>query len=247
MNTFISLDYEGSTFGTALSENLEIENDAKEKARNVSVEFNPNINFILGERFHYIDAALLLEYGYTRFNNTYERWVGGGTQETYWNTNIVWGDEVFWERFSYANENYFDVGVDISAMFPLINKETGFLGFGFMLLFDTKFTFENKYYGTNSDNGTEITFTVDRRRENFTREIWFNSALMLQIVKQPFHIRFEVIEPFLYSLLPRTRITDKDDETVLYEHEKQPLWLSQKGFGIGLFLAYEMAGPFSRR
>ncbi len=244
LNTFISLDYVGRTFGAALSENLEIENDSKEKARNVSVEFNPNVHILLGDFFHYIDAALLLEYGYTRLNNTYEYYIGGGTQETYWNTSVVNGDEVFWERFSFANEHYFDVGTDISAMLPLINNPTGFLGFGFMLLFDTRCTFQTKYYGQNSDNGTEVTFTVNNRRENFTREIWFNTALLLQMMKGPFHVRFEVNEPFLYSLLPRTRITDKNDKQVLYEHEKQPLWLSQKGFGAGLFVAYELARPF---
>lgn len=247
LNTFISVDYEGSTFGDALSENLAIVNDAKEIERGLSVEFNPNINLRLGERFHYIDAALLLEYGFTRLNNTYERWVGGGTQETYWNTSVNGEDENIWEQFSYANENYFDVGADISAMFPLVNRETSLFAFGFILFFDTRFTYQTKYYGNNTDNGTEITFTVDNRRENFTREIWFNSALMLQYVRRPFHVRFQVTEPFLYSLMPRTTITDKDDKVVLYEHERQPLWLSQQGFGLGLFFGYEVTLPFLRR
>ncbi len=246
LNTFIGLDYEGRSFSDAASENLEIEKGPKEKRRHVSVEFNPNINLRLGEFFHYIDAALLLEYGYSRLYNTYERWVDGGYLETYWDEDVIDGDEVFWEQFSYANENFFDVGVDISAMFPLISKETGYLGFGFMLLFDTKFTFLTKYYGQNTVSGSELTFTVHNRRENFTREIWFNSALMLQVMKRPFHIRLQVTEPFLYSLMPRTRITDKDGKNVSYEHRKDPLWLSQQGFGVGLFFAYEMTLPFLR-
>jgi hypothetical protein len=247
LNTFVAVDYEGSTYGDALSENLDVVNDAKEKRRNVSVEFHPNINLRLGERFHYIDAALLLEYGYTRLNNTYERWVGGGTQETYWNTSDNGEDEDVWERYSYANENYFDVGADISAMFPLVNRETSMLGFGFILYFDTKFTYLTKYYGDNTDNGTEITFTVNSERENFTREIWFNSALMLQYMRSPFHIRLEVTEPFLYSLMPRTTITDKNTKEVTWDHEKEPLWLSQQGFSVGLFFGYEMTLPFLKR
>lgn len=246
LNTFVSLDYEGRTFGTALSENLEIEDDSKEKARDVSVEFNPNINLRLGEIFHYIDAALLLGYGYTRSNNTYEYYVGGGTQEAYWNTTCNMIDENIWERFSYANENYFDVGTDISAMFPLINKGTGFLGFGFRLLFDTRFTLQTKYYGDNTDDGSEITFTVDNRRENFKREIFFNSALILQALRSPLNIRFEIYEPFLYSLMPRTRVTDSNGKRIIYEHEIQPLWLSQEGFGVGLFFAWDMTLSFLR-
>lgn len=246
LNTFALLGYEGITSGDALSENLEIEDDAKEKARNVFVEFNPNINLLLGEHFHYIDAALLLKYSYNRLNNTYERWVGGGTQETYWNTSVNGEDENIWERFSYANENFFDVGADISAMFPLVNMEARFLGFGFMLLFDTRFTFQTKYYGNNTDDGTEITFTVDNRRENFKREIWFNTALTLQYMRMPFHIRFEIYEPLLYSLMPRTRVTDDEGKEVFYEHKTQPLWLSQRGFGVGLYFSYDMTLPFLR-
>lgn len=240
LNTFISLDYNGRTHGDALSENLDIENDSKEKMRSISLEFNPNINLSLGELFHYIDVALLLKYSYARHNNTYERWIGGGTQETYWNSAVNGENENVWERFSYANENYFDIGVDISTMFPIVNKESGYLGFGFMLLFDTKFTQFTKYYGTNTDNEITNTFNVYNRRENFKREIRFNTVLMLQMLKGPFNVRFELKEPFLYSLMPSTRITDADNNNVSYEHQKQPLWLSQKGFGMGLFFAYEL-------
>jgi hypothetical protein len=247
LHTFVCLGYSGSKAGNALTSNLDVESDAREKERGAFLEIDPNINIRLGERFHYIDAALLLRYGYTRFNNTYLRWVSGGQTQTYWDATAYDDDEYSWEDFSYANQNALDAGVDVSTMFPLLDTpDYGQLGLGLILFANARATFQTKYYGTNADNGAENEFTVNKRRENFKREIWFNTALTLNYFARPYYIRLEVTEPMLYSLLPQTRVTDASGDVVLFNHRKDPLWLSQQGLRVGLFFSYEMLLPFLR-
>jgi len=242
LNMFGSLGYRGGRSRNALSSNLSIEDDAKEKTRNIIVEAGPNINVRLGEHFHYIDAAVIAEYGYTRLNNTFERGVDGGSVETFRNSSVVVGDEVFWENFSYANQGHVDVGADLSTMFPVFSSPASNLGLGLILYTHTRYTRQTKFYGTNTTSGSENIFTVDARRINYIREVWFNSALMLQYMTGPYHLRFEITEPLLYSQMSSTRIKGPEP----YEHEKRPLWISQQGMRVALYMSYALTLPFLR-
>ncbi len=244
LNTFVSAGFIDSTTGRALAENLDVENDSREAIRSVALEVDPNINIRLGKALHYVDAALLFEYRYSRYSNTFDDWVAGGRQNTYWNSSVDIGDETVWEDFSYANENRLALGANASMMFPLYSSGFQHLGLGLMFLGSLQFTSQTKYYGANSDNGSELTFSVNNRRENYKRELWFNSFLMLHYMQGPFQLRMELTEPILYSILPRTRVLDKNGKTILFEHEKSPLWVSQKGMQVAIYASYNILPSF---
>jgi hypothetical protein len=243
LNTFVLLGYEGATLGRALSSNLDVANDAKDKAHNVNVEIAPNIAIPFGSDFSYIDAAVHVEYRYGRFDNTYLRWVGGGQLETHRDTRTSLADEYSWEGYSYANRNAFDAGLDLSTMFSLYAGSTDHVGLGLMLLIDSRFAFMTKYYGHNVDIGSDVDFQVDNRRADYEREIQFGTGIKVQYLRSPFFAWLECTEPVLRALKPRTRVTDASGETILYEHEKEPLWMSLDGIRVGLFVSYEWTLP----
>ena len=244
LNLFALAGFEGSTEGQALSSNLNVASDAKDKARCATIEAAPNLLIPFGSAFSYIDAAVDVGYSYARFDNTYKRWVGGGQIETYRDSWTTAGDENSWEGYSYANRNSMDAGFDLSTMFPLVTNDIHKLGLGLQLLINSKFTFMTKYYGHNIDQGTTVDFQVDNRRQDFEREVQFATGVKMQYQLRPFFVWFEVTEPLLHSLLPRTRVTDASGDNVLYEHEKSPLWLSIEGMRVGLHLTYEMTPSF---
>jgi hypothetical protein len=246
VNTFVAATYDGTKSRNALGENLDVEEPRQVSQRGATIEIDPNINIKLGESFHYIDAGVLLQYGYSRFNNTYERWVGSGQMQTYWDSDTNGQDENAWEQYSYANLNFLNAGIDVSTMFPLVDNSYGQLGLGLILYSNARVTFKTKYYGHNTDDGSQNTFTVNNRRKNYTRELWFNSAIAFNYMRRPYYIRLEVTEPVLYSFLLQTRITDAGGKNVLSKHRKEPLWLSQQGLRVGVFFSYEMELPFLR-
>lgn len=245
LNTFVLLGYEGKTLGQALSTNLAVADDAEDKTRSILLEVAPNLMLPFGgSAFSYIDVAIPIEYVYSRFDNTYLYWIGGGQMETHRNSSTNAGDERSWESFSYANRNTLSVGMDLNTMFPLVNKNARRLSFGVQLLLDVRYTFMTKYYGQNVEQGADLDFRVDNQREDYLREVRFATGLKLQYQRRPFLVWFEVGEPLLHSLLPRTSVTDASGDQLLYEHEKSPLWLSEEGLRLGLFLSYDMALPF---
>lgn len=244
LNTLVFLQYEGKTAFNALSDNLEVEDDAKQKMRNFIVEINPNMNVFPGSKSSYIDIGLLLEYSFTRFENTYNRYInGGGEKEAFINTPVnidAMEAEYYWERFSYANENFFDAGLDISTMFPLYGDAHKRLGLGFVLFANTKITWLNKYFGSNPANNADGDFSVAGLRKNYKHEIWFNSMMILYWAFSRYNFRLEVTEPLLYSLSPRTRVTDATGEVVKYEHSVKGTWSSINSVRIGLFVSYDL-------
>jgi hypothetical protein len=244
LNTLVFLQYEGKSAFNALSDNLEVEDDAKQKMRNFILEINPNINVFPGSKSTYIDVGLLLEYSFTRFENTYNRYInGGGEKESFINTPVnidALEAEYHWERFSYANENFFDAGLDISTMFPLYGNADKRLGLGFILFANTKFTWYNKYFGTNPAGDAAGEFSVTGIRKNYRHEIWFNSMMILYWAFSRYNFRLEVTEPLLYSLSPRTRVTDATGKVVKYEHIVKGTWSSLNSVRVGLFVSYDL-------
>jgi hypothetical protein len=239
LNTLVFLGYEARKAKNALTENLDIEDDAQEAIRSFVVEINPNINIYPWNKYSYIDAALLLEYSYSRYNNTSMQNVNGGT-DGYWQTRVYPSDEYSWENFSYANENFIDLGLDISTSFPLYGNANRSLAFGLILLINTKFTWLNKYYGRNEISGSELKFVTENLRKNFKKEVWFNSMLSLNYRSGPIVYNFQVTEPLLYLLQPRTKVTDSKGKNVLYEHEKKGNWASQQDIKVALLVAYDL-------
>lgn len=238
LNSFMRVGYTGDVAGNALISNLEIESDSKESRRGFLLEADPNINIKLGPWLHYIDIAILLQYEYYRTNNTYLRWFNGGRTKTYWNTAIQGLDETVWETFSYANQNIFNTGMELSAMFPLFNNNLGKMGLGLMMSGNVQCNFQTKYFGRNDSASVE--FNVNSRRENYTREVSFGTVLMLQYVKNRYNIRLETVSPLLHSQMFRTRLADAKGKNAGPYHRKDPLWLSNQGLKVGAFITYDI-------
>jgi hypothetical protein len=128
-------------------------------------------------------------------------------------------------------------------MFPLYAGSADRLGLGLMLLLDSRFAFMTKYYGHNVDAGSDVDFQVDNRRADYEREVQFGTGIKVQYQRGTFFGWLECTEPVLRALKPRTRVEDAGGKTVLYEHEKEPLWMSLDGIRVGLFLSFEYTLP----
>ncbi|MCX7725762.1 MAG: hypothetical protein N2053_02810 [Chitinispirillaceae bacterium] len=249
LNTFASLEYIDSTEGSALSSNLQAESSSKEKIRRVSLEFDPNLLVTPREIMDYVNAALIIRYQYSRYSNTSNMWVGGGTIRTYWNTSTPSGWEDVWESFSYANENSLDIGADFAAMFPLL-KGINNLSLHLRFFGDVRFTLQKKYYGENSNTNNIVNFIVENTRKNYWREIMFNTNIMLQYRRGPYMLQFYIIEPLLYSVLSTTSVTDANGRVLNdgnnYPLKKSPLWITQNGISFALYASYDIVLPFLR-
>lgn len=244
VHTFVQVGYNGNVAGNVLSNNFDVESDSKELVRGFTIEADPNINIKLGPFLHYIDIGLIFQYGYSRVNNTYMRWIGGGKIKTYRDAEVGSLHDTTWENYSYANVNLFDAGLDLSTMFPIFDNNYGKLGFGLILFGNVKYNFKTNFYGTNTNNGSSNEYTIINRRENYNREIIFNTVLMLNYIQNRYNIRFEVQEPLLRSLLTQTRITAADGKNSGPYDRKEPLWLSLRGLQAGLFISKDIQLPF---
>ncbi len=244
LNTFVSLGYIDSTTKSALSNNLDLEqyNKPKDAIRTLALEVEPNINIKFGEFLNFFDAAILFDYRYTRYSNTFETDVAGGRDRVFQSASAYIGDDNSAYDFSYANQNSLHFGADFSTMFPVFNAFPHHLSLGLMLVGNVQYTFQTKYYGTTAGGN----FSLENRRINYQREVWFNTFLMLHYIQGPYHVRFEVTEPVLYSLLPSTKVTNSQGSGILYEHEKAPLWVSQLGMRAGIYASYDIVLPFVR-
>lgn len=247
LKTFVAVEFLDSTIGSAAADNLEAESGSKETIHSIGIECHPNISTKLGPFLNYIDAALITRYHYTRYNNLTEAWVSGGRVKTYRSTSVgtdEWYDN--WSGFSYANENIFDLGASISAMFPLYTGGNQFLGLNLRLFGEGRFTFQKKYYGQNNQDGSRNEFTVDNLRKNYAREIFFNSFLMLHYQIGPYQLRLQVSEPVLYSVAPRTVVTDAKGNATGDKLSKAAQLITVDGMNIGLYGSYDVVLPFLR-
>jgi hypothetical protein len=238
LNLFGRIGYAGLSHGEALSGNRDVTRDDKQASHGVSFDAAPNLTIPLGSLFNYIDVAVPLQYGFTRKSNTYMRWVGGGQVRTYRNSETSLEDENYWEPYSYANQHDVNAGVDISAMFPLVNSPTTKLGLGLQLLVNASATFAFKKYGTNTDNGSTVDFTVEQKRYDYEGRKQFSTGVKLQYLSGRSFGWFEITEPLLQAVRPFTRVTDA---TGTYEHEKTPLWLSMQGMRFSVYYTRQMS------
>ena len=241
VNTFAQLSYFDSTLGSAAADNLEAESSSKSKIRAVAMELDPNISVKLGQWLNFIDAAALFRYQYSRYSNITDRWVGGGELTTYWDTHVREGWEDSWESFSFANQHTVDIGADISAMFPLFTGRMQQLSFNLRLFGDVRFTYQNKHYGTNTVSGSNVTFNEEGTRLNLTREVMFNTFLMLHYVQGPYQLQLRFTEPVLYSVALKTSVNHEASPP-----KKSGLWITKEGMSVALFGSYDFTLPFLR-
>jgi hypothetical protein len=250
MNTFASLLYLDSTQGSAAVDNPEAESSSKRKVRTVGLELDPNISVKLGKGLNYFDGALLVRYQYSRYSNIADRWVGNGELTTFWNSSVQEGWEDVWENFSYANQNTFDLGADISTMFPVFSAGMHHLSLNLRLFGDVRFTYQRKYFGTNAVSGSKVDFNVENTRLNLAREVMFNTFLMLHYVQGPYQLRLQFTKPVLYSIAPSTSIRDSKGKVVEdgynYPLKKSALWITKEGLSVALFGSYDITLPFLR-
>jgi hypothetical protein len=249
LNTFVAISFLDSTMGSASADDLANIGNSTEKVRTFNIEFAPNMSVKLGEFLNYVDAALLIRYRNTRYENTYDRWDG---VRTYWETRVnTEGWENIWENFSYAKENSGDIGVDFATMFPLAKVGPHYLGLNLRLFGDVRFTSQNKFFGdTNIVSNGEATIPVSNIRKNLSREVFFNTFLMLHYMQGPYQLRLQFTQPMLYSIAPSTRVTDAKGNIVSdgnnYPLKKSPLWITKEGFNVALFATVEFTPSFLR-
>jgi hypothetical protein len=188
-----------------------------------------------------IDTAILFEYNYTKYENTYDWWNSqmGAVKTTYWNTSVYVGEEYYWENFSYAEENFWDLGWEIDASLPIYGSKDEVLSLLTMIMLNSKFTSMTKYYGINENTDNDVIFTVMNNRINKRREIWLNTTLSLFYKKGRIHYRFDFIEPLIYSKYTKTTVTDTTGKE-LYTNEKANQLAIQEGSKFVLSIGYEI-------
>lgn len=221
-----------------LMRNDDAETGKKERSRTFVIQVNPNVSIYPWDLpMCYIDAAILCNYQHMSYDFLDEHPVsGGGRLEGYANTRVHVGKDYPWHNFSYGKENFFELALDLNPVLPLYGNKKVAVAAGINMLLWTRFMWFNKYYG-RTQNGE---FNLENIRRNFDRETWLHSALNLTVRVQPYTFRVEIGQPLIYSLLPRTRVYDADGETLLYEHRRESMWLSESGVRLGLFLSTDL-------
>lgn len=212
---------------------------ADETSKSFIFELNPNINILPGKKFSYVDAALLIEGCHT-------------IAETENRPEITDTAEHDYNNSSDAVENFADVGIDISTMFPIFGNAKTYVGLGMIVFANSKFSWatKNYQYGTTQDTSVYIYHLNKERVEK--REFWFNSMFILQWGIGNFQIRAELTEPLLYSLKKAQNLTYYKREAAESYYTKRNnenfnLWASQDQVTVGLFIAYNFKNLFRGR
>ena len=78
LKTFVRVGYEGLTRADVLDSNRRVEGGDKEQFKSAVLEVGPNLQIPFGSAFSYIDIGIPVSYAYSRFDNKYMGWVGGG-------------------------------------------------------------------------------------------------------------------------------------------------------------------------
>lgn len=218
-------------------DNNDVESGHVRESKNFILQINPNISlYPWRTRQTYIDAAILINYSFMHFNHDYPYWVAGGQKESHINSDVYIGNEYSWENCSYWNQNFFEIALDLNPVFPIYGNKDQSVAIGVMALLWTRFKWTNKYYGTNKISGSDIEFVKDNIRKNYDHETWLNSVINFIYRRNGFVYRLDVGEPLIYSLTPRTRVTDAKGKEVLYEKRNENMWVTQSGVKLGFFV-----------
>jgi hypothetical protein len=218
--------------------NPNAESGLMERSRTFVFQINPNVNiYPWGNKFTYIDLAILCNYSFMAYNYTQPYWVGGGREDSYVNTYAQLGEDYAWYECSYARQNFFEVALDINPTFPIFGDRNQALAVNVSLLLWNRFKWINKYFGTNRTTSSEIFFDVANVRKNFEREVWLNSVWNIIYRRGDYTFRLMFGQPLTYSLTPSTRVYDGAGKTLLSEVKHENMWVSQAGAQIGLFVS----------
>ncbi len=238
LKTFGAIRYSDSISAMAPLKNLRVLDIGKERIRTLILDAYPNMSVNFGGALNYFDAALLFRYRYSRYGN-FER------PGVYNRTTCYGGWEEYYEDCSYSNENSLDLGADCATMFPLFTSGPHNLSLNLRMLGDVRFTIQKKYYGGN-DAG--LKFNVENIRKNLSRELMFNTSLMLHYIKAPYHLRLQFTQPMLYSIAPFTKVTDSKGNVVNdgnnYPLKKSALWITRNSFNVSVYASYDYVLPF---
>ena len=235
-NTLVLTRYTQVDSTGVLPQNLDITTGRLEESRTFVFQVNPNFNiYPWKHRMCYIDMALLCNYSHMGYDFLETRYVEGGQKEDYVPTHVRFTEDYSWYEYSYAKRNFFELALDINSALPVFGRKNQNAALGVTLLLWRRFLWMNKYHGAYpNDPGV---FEVQNIRKNFDMETWLNTSLNFIYRRGNYVFRFDVGQPFIYSLTPRTRITDASGEKVLYELKKESMWVSQSGVRLGFFIA----------
>jgi hypothetical protein len=98
----------------------------------------------------------------------------------------------------------------------------------------------DKYFGRTNELSNDLSFTIEKMRKNLDTETWLNSILNIIYRRGKYLFRLDIGQPLIYSLTPRTRLTDGTGDHVLFEKTRYNMWLSQSGMKIGLFVSTDL-------
>ncbi len=209
-----------------------------EKAKVFVLQVNPNVN-IFPWKFpmSYIDAALLCNYQYTRYDNVRPD-KGFSWSSIGWNTTTYRGgsiEEYSWEECSYYNENFFELALDIFASIPVFGMRDRSAAVTVSTLVWRRYKWKNKYFGSMVNDE----FSTTGIRKSFDKETWLNLVLGLMYRQGSFMYRLDIGQPLIYSLTPRTG-RYKADGSLVDGKSSEKMWLSQSGFKIGFFISTDL-------
>jgi hypothetical protein len=213
-----------------------------QKAKTFVFQINPNVNIYPWKYpMTYIDAAILCNYSHTNYDHVWDRYyVGGALQEGYVSSGN-WSDEDYsWENFSYARENFFELALDVNAAIPVFGMRDQSVALGVTMFLWRRYKWFDKYFGKTNELPSDLTFTIEKIRNNLDIETWLNSIISIIYRRKQYLFRLDIGQPLIYSLTPRTRLTDGTGDNILYEKTRYNMWLSQSGMKIGFFMSTDL-------
>lgn len=245
-NTLVLTRYTHVDSIGALTQNLAVEDGYTEVSRTFVFQVNPNFNIYPWEhKMCYIDLALLCNYSHMSYDFLMDRYVSGGYKEDYVPTSVRFTEDYSWYDYSYGKQNFFELALDVNTVLPIFGSRNQNVALGVTLLLWRRFLWMNKYHGGYPND--PATFEVQNIRKNFDMETWLNTALNIIYRRGAYVFRFDIGQPLIYTLTPRTRVTDANGDKVLYELKKESMWVSQSGVRLGLFISTSLRNIFRRR
>ncbi|HEX3019925.1 MAG TPA: hypothetical protein VHP36_06470 [Chitinispirillaceae bacterium] len=236
LTRYTSLDTSQHAIG-----NPDVENGHTRNMKNFVLQINPNVSlYPWRSKQTYIDAAILCNYSFMHFSHKAPFWVDGGQEDAYVNSNVYVGPEYSWENCSYWNQNFFEIALDLNPVFPIFGNKEQSVAIGIMAMLWTRFKWTNKYFGESEANGSDIDFSKESVRKNFDHETWLNSMISIVYRRRAFVYRFDISQPLVYSLTPKTRIIDLKKDEVIYEKANKNMWVSQAGVKLGFFITTDI-------
>lgn len=217
--------------------NPDMENGHKQKLTNFIIQINPNVSlYPWRSKQTYIDAAILCNYSFMHFSLKAPHWAGGGQKDAYVSSRVHIGPEYSWENCSYWNDNFFEVALDLNPVFPIYGNKDQSVAIGVMAMLWTRFKWTNKYFGNSTSSESDVTFNKVHVRKNFDHETWMNSVINIIYRRKEVVYRFDISQPMVYSLTPRTKIIDLNTDAVAFKQAHKNMWVSQAGVRLGFFV-----------